>query len=491
MSEDNADENKSEESEEPIDSNKTSSYQPSTEEFSEEISDEENDVESENEIMCIIDATKLRQSILANLPKKRKNRLSSNDTDNQCKKNKYNEILKKYNSTEKNHFNSIENNEKEKLYEIEKDLEVCRFDEPNQPLRFKILKMNIPNSTKNILISKLEQYNRMMPGSGEYCKLGNWLNFFSKIPIGKYHNLPVSDRETDIQVYLKTVKDLFDKSIFGHNDTKEQIIRILAQWISNPNSCGYVIGIHGSPGVGKTKLIKTCISKAMNIPLSFISLGGISDSAYLNGHNYTYEGATYGKITESLIKSGVMNPVFLFDELDKVSNTSRGEEIINTLIHITDSVQNDKYTDKYFEEIDLDLSKSLIIFTYNDENLINPILKDRMITIKVPGYNSKEKMSICKDYIIPELLPRYNLKVGDIVFEEKLLQHIIENNQEDGVRNIKNIVNDIISWVNMMKYIPTDNIKIKYPYHVSYDFYIRYCNKYEKPPNMTMCSMYT
>ena len=186
-----------------------------------------------------------------------------------------------------------------------------------------------------------------------------------------------------------------------------------------------------------------------------------------------------------------MNPVFLFDELDKVSNTSRGEEIINTLIHITDSVQNDKYTDKYFEEIDLDLSKSLIIFTYNDENLINPILKDRMITIKVPGYNSKEKMSICKDYIIPELLPRYNLKVGDIVFEEKLLQHIIENNQEDGVRNIKNIVNDIISWVNMMKYIPTDNIKIKYPYHVSYDFYIRYCNKYEKPPNMTMCSMYT
>jgi len=487
MSEDNDDESEKKESisEAISDENKTSSYQPSTCDSSEELEDEEGE---EDEIMCIIDASKLRKTIISQIAGKRKK--DDSDTESN-KKNKYNDILKKYNNTEKNHFKGIEQSEKDTIYKIEKDLEICKFDEPNQPLRFKILKMDIPNNTKNILLAKLEQYNKMMPGSGEYCKLGNWLNFFSKIPINKYHNLPVTNGESDIRNYLKTVKELFDKSIFGHNDTKEQIIRILAQWISNPKSCGYVIGIHGSPGVGKTKLIKTCISKAMNIPLSFISLGGISDASYLNGHNYTYEGATYGKITESLIKSGVMNPVFLFDELDKVSNTSRGEEIINTLIHITDPVQNDKYTDKYFEEIDLDLSKSLIIFTYNDENLINPILKDRMITIKVPGYSSNEKMSICKDYIIPELLPRYNLKSGDIIFEDKLLKTIIENNNDDGVRNIKSTINNIISWVNMMKYLPTDNIEIKFPYYVSQEFFMKYCNKVDKSPNMTLLSMYS
>jgi len=448
------------------------------------------DDEEEDKILLIINKAKIRKQMLSNTVGKRKSCENEKETGKN-KKNKYCDILKKYSNNEKKHFQGVDDVEKEKLYDLEKQLECGRFDEQNQPLRFKILKMDIPNNVKNILLSKLEQYNKMTPGSGEYCKLENWLSTLSKIPIGKYHQLPITKGEADIQKYLQNVKDSFDKSIFGHNETKEQIIRILAQWVSNPKSCGYVIGIHGSPGVGKTKLIKTCISNAMQIPLSFVSLGGVSDSAYLNGHNYTYEGSTYGKITECLIKSNVMNPVFLFDELDKVSNTSRGEEIINVLIHITDPVQNDKYTDKYFEEVDLDLSKSLIIFTYNDENLINPVLKDRMITIKVPGYNSNEKLSICKDYIIPELLTRYNLKTGDIIFEDALLKSIIENNKDDGVRTIKHIINDCISWVNMMKYIPTDNIQVSFPFNVSSEFFKKYCEKTKEKNQDILLSMYT
>ena len=456
-------------------------------EVDEEGGDEVDDEDDDN-IMFIINKSKLNKRIMARL---KRERTSTTDANSRPKKvSKYVDIQKKYNVIERTHFNKIAEKEQEEIYKMEKELENGRFTEDNQPLRFKILKMNIPNNVKNILISKLEQYNKMMPGSGEYCKLGNWLNFFSKIPIGRYHSLPITNGESDIQKYLKNVKDMFDQSIYGHNETKEQIIRILAQWVSNPSGCGYVIGIQGSPGVGKTKLIKTCITKAMNIPLSFVSLGGISDSSFLNGHNYTYEGATYGKITESLIKAGVMNPVFLFDELDKVSNTSRGEEIINTLIHITDPVQNDRYNDKFFEELDLDLSKSLIIFTYNDEDLINPILKDRMITIRVPGYSAKEKMSICKDYIIPELLPQYNLKKDDVVLEEKLLKTIVDSNTDDGVRNIKSKINNIISWVNMMKYIPTDNIKITFPFTVSTEFFNKYCHKQEKEPPKLL-SMYT
>ena len=265
----------------------------------------------------------------------------------------------------------------------------------------------------------------------------------------------------------------------------------MAQWISNPEKTGYVIGIKGPPGVGKTKLVKECICKAMNFPLAFISLGGVDDASYLSGFNYTYEGSKYGKILECLIKTQVMNPVFLFDELDKVSATSRGDEIINTLIHITDPVQNDKYTDKYYQEIDLDLSKSIIIFTYNNEDYINPILKDRMITIDVNGYTAKEKFEIAKNYLIDELLPKYNMRKGDVIFHDKLLEHIISltSLEEGGVRNLKREINNIISWINMMRYIKTDDFLITLPFEATIEYYNKYCKKITKKTYEKM-SMY-
>jgi ATP-dependent Lon protease len=169
----------------------------------------------------------------------------------------------------------------------------------------------------------------------------------------------------------------------------------------------------------------------------------------------------YGKICESLMKTGIMNPLFLFDELDKVSNTYKGQEIINTLIHITDPVQNDKFNDRYFEEIDIDISRSMIIFTYNDDSLINPILRDRMIVINVNGYDNEEKLILATDYIVPEILKQYNLNKGDIVFSVELLRHIINNiEKEDGVRNLKRAINNIVSWINMMIYVPIDFIAL-------------------------------
>jgi ATP-dependent Lon protease len=187
-----------------------------------------------------------------------------------------------------------------------------------------------------------------------------------------------------------------------------------------------------------------------------------------------------------------MNPVFLFDELDKVSATSRGDEIINTLIHLTDPVQNDKYTDKYFQEIDLDLSKSIIIFTYNNEDYINPILKDRMITINVKGYTNKEKFKIAKDYLIDEIIPKYNIKKGDIIFDDDLIEYIVEltSTQENGVRTLKREINNIISWVNMMRYIKTDDNEIVFPYKVTKDYYNKYCKKNEHIDTTKVMSMY-
>jgi len=117
---------------------------------------------------------------------------------------------------------------------------------------------------------------------------------------------------------------------------------------------------------------------------------------FLEGHSYTYEGSTWGKIIDHLIQCKYMNPVFFFDELDKVSDTPRGEEIIGILTHLTDTTQNSKFHDKYFSELDFDLSRCLFIFSYNDESKINPILLDRMYRVQTNGYDYKRKDCDCK-----------------------------------------------------------------------------------------------
>jgi ATP-dependent Lon protease len=385
----------------------------------------------------------------------------------------------KYSINEKKYFDILSEEDKAKLIENEDIVENTDITY-GIPMRFKILNSDINIRTKKSIIWKIESLNKMSSNSSEYYKLSSWISSLNNIPFNKFYEIPIkiTDGNEKICNFLNNIRVRMDETIFGHKDAKEQIIRVLAQLISFPRATGYIIGIQGSAGVGKTKLIKEGICNALNYPNAFISLSGTDDSSFLKGHSYTYEGSLYGKICESLMKTGIMNPLFLFDELDKVSNTYKGQEIINTLIHITDPVQNDKFNDRYFEEIDIDISRSMIIFTYNDDSLINPILKDRMIVINVNGYDNEEKLILAADYIVPEILKQYNLNKGDIIFSTELLRHIINNiEKEDGVRNLKRAINNIVSWINMMRYVPIDLIKISIPYTVSILFYDTYCKK--------------
>ena len=166
----------------------------------------------------------------------------------------------------------------------------------------------------------------------------------------------------------KTRKQTLDECVYGLNDAKMQIMQMIGQWITNPGALGSAIAIKGPPGTGKTSLVKEGISKILGREFSFIALGGTGDASFLEGHGYTYEGSMWGKIVQILMESKCMNPVIYFDELDKVSDTPRGEEIIGILTHLTDTSQNSQYHDKYFSEITFDLSKCLFIFSYNDES---------------------------------------------------------------------------------------------------------------------------
>jgi len=335
------------------------------------------------------------------------------------------------------------------------------------PLKFKILSSNMDAITKQIVLSKIDEFNMMSPHSSEYFKSRRWLNEISRLPLGVYHKLPIANNaitsgdpstpslSTEYASFLTRVNNTLNETVYGHIEAKDQVLRILAQWITNPGSRGHCIGIQGPMGVGKSSLVKDGISKALNIPFAFIALGGASDGSFLDGFSVTYEGSTYGKIAEMLMKAQCMNPIIFFDELDKVSHSSRGDEIIGILTHLTDSVQNEKFNDKYFGEIDLDLSKCLFVFSYNDENLINPILRDRMIQIHVKGYTTQDKLQIAKNYLLPSIMKQYLFTNEDIVFTDEILNKIIQRvPDEEGVRNLRRGIESIVSWLNMYRYVP-------------------------------------
>jgi ATP-dependent Lon protease len=228
-----------------------------------------------------------------------------------------------------------------------------------------------------------------------------------------------------------------------------------------------------------TSLVKEGISKILNRPFAFLALGGATDSSFLEGHGYTYEGSIWGKIVQILIDSKCMNPVIYFDELDKISDTPKGEEIAGILTHLTDTTQNSQFHDKYFSEIDFDLSKCLFIFSYNDETKINPILKDRMYRIQTKGYNSKQKVNIANNYLLPKIREQVKFSNEDIVISDDILQYIIEKQcaKEDGVRTLKRCLEIIYTKLNLYRLMRPDvnlfeediSLKVTFPFHVTKD----------------------
>ena len=392
-----------------------------------------------------------------------------------------------YNAEEKNYLAQLKVPERRKLEELEKGLGDSIAKELI-PLRFRILQSPMDEHVKRHVLHKLNQFAPMNDTTGEYFKLKNWLDNVSRLPIGKFASLPVSyvDGVDKVGSFMENTRKILEETVYGHQETKLQIMRIVAQWISNPSSYGHAIGIYGPPGVGKTQLIKHGLSKALGIPFGFIALGGCSDGSFLEGHSYTYEGSMYGKVAEVLIKTQCNNPIFFFDELDKVSLTKKGEEIVGILTHLTDPTQNDKFTDKYFTDIDLNLSRSLMIFSYNDETVINPILKDRLITIKVDGYKKSEKKIIARDYLFPEICKAFGFGTGEIVIEDGVLDYLIDMvPEEKGVRNLKRGLECVVSWINMERWQPGHGMV--FPYKVGKEFIEKHVRREEGgsgPPGM-------
>jgi len=412
------------------------------------------------------------------MSKIKKNVETDNETDNESdisdsnsdisepetyKLDKYDEQFELLNNKDEitdldiDYFSQLNVDKKENILSLIKNIN--DINDRNIPLKFKIYDSNMDINTKSIAISQIEKINDLDPSSGEYGKVDQWINGLIKIPFQKYNNLPINDDNSNIEknLFLKNTNNILNRAIYGHKEAKSHILQVISKWIKNPQSSGNILALQGPMGNGKTTLVKEGIAKAINRPFAFITLGGASDSSFFDGHNFTYEGSKWGRIVEILIESKCMNPIFYFDELDKVSETQKGDEIIHLLTHLTDTSQNDRFQDNYFSGVNLDLSKALFIFSFNDENKIDKILKDRMHVIHTRGFKTTDKIHITNDYLLPELLNTYKYH-DNITFDDKIIECIIENytQKEEGVRNLKRCLENIVSKVNMYELLYDD-----------------------------------
>ena len=304
-----------------------------------------------------------------------------------------------------------------------------------------------------------------------------WDMFMNSIQCDLYkeHNFinanidSIKKNVTEVQNYMKYIDTTLDNSVYGHDKAKQQIKRIVGQWITGENS-GYCFGFEGPPGVGKTSLAKNGIAKCLlnhegeSRPFSFIAIGGSSNGSTFEGHNYTYVGSTWGKIVDILMESKCMNPIIFIDELDKISKTENGKELIGILTHLIDSSQNDRFQDKYFNGIDIDVSKVLFIFSYNDVNIIDRILLDRIHRVKFERLTIIDKIEITKKHLLKEIAGKLGLK-GQIDIDDETIRFVINRyTNESGVRKLKEILFEIYSQINLElleNVFDTDSLPVK------------------------------
>ena len=360
-------------------------------------------------------------------------------------------------------FKALESPKKRVMLEaLEKRSEYVKKEEP---LMFRLLQMKLSPETMALVMNRYNSLNTLDVSSGEYYKLRAWMEKLVAMPLGLYKDMPVrlEDGPESCAPFMNKARKCLDEAIYGQDDAKLQIMQFIASKIANPTASGLSLLLMGPPGIGKTSLIKNGIAKALEWPFQFISLGGDSDSTTFTGHQFVYEGSHCGRIANCLAQAKSMSMILMFDELDKISATPKGEEIQNLLVHMTDPVQNMEFEDKYLSGIPLDLSRAMLVFSGNDMNKIDKILLDRMVVVQLQGYEPKDKIAIAEQFLLPGALKEVNL-MEKVAISREILQHILDNyaKEETGVRELKRCIEQIVQRINMLRMF---NVK-ELPFHI-------------------------
>jgi ATP-dependent Lon protease len=305
---------------------------------------------------------------------------------------------------------------------------------------------------------------------GEYSKTMKFIEGALALPLGKYVEENIDPQA--MNTYLVDAKKKLDEAVYGHTECKDYILQVIAQYISKGSSRGKVFGIQGPPGNGKTSLVRNGVCKVLNRPFTMIALGGISDGSLMEGHDFTYEGSMWGKLAQCLMDAKCMNPVIYFDELDKISQTHQGEEIVGILTHLVDFSQNDCIRDRYFNGIDLDYSRCVFVFSFNEESMINPVLRDRIQIFHTNGFADEEKITIAKQYLMPDLCKDYIFSADHIQISRETLQHILVKYvaAQDGVRDLKRKIELLLLKMNLNLLMEGKKIDSENPFLITKEY---------------------
>ncbi len=295
-----------------------------------------------------------------------------------------------------------------------------------EEMRMRAKKMKWNKEVKEHFDKELAKLQRMNPQVAEYTIQRNYLDLFLDLPWNKF-----SKDKFD----LKRAQRVLDRDHYGLEYVKRRIIEYLAVLKLRNDMKSPIICLYGPPGVGKTSLGKS-VAEALGREYVRISLGGLRDEAEIRGHRKTYIGAMPGRIIQSLKKAKTSNPVFVLDEIDKLSNSHQGDPS-SALLEVLDPEQNSEFHDNFLE-LGYDLSKVMFIATSNSLNTIQPALLDRMEIINVNGYTVEEKIEIAKRHLLPKQIKEHGMKKTDIKLGKKQLEKVIESyTRESGVRNLE------------------------------------------------------